>query len=78
MIALFYLIIAFVVFFIMWKRNEDVINTPEKGSYGFYKEPLERWVVWKCVLTSLFWFVVVPFSFFWKLLELIHGKFKKP
>jgi hypothetical protein len=64
-----YLIIAFVIFFIMWKKREEEINEADAW--------LESSAFWTVVLTSGLWPLFLPLKLMWALMELIYNKFTK-
>lgn len=75
MIGIIYIIIAFIFFFISFKKREKE-----------YIEQYERYGLTDCIfdtdillqaLLALLWGIVLPLRLIWKLLNLTYNKFNK-
>ena len=67
-----YLIIAFIIFFFMYKKYGATLIDRSKRSYDPWIEYKEFWII---ALVPILWVVAIPMYLFWNLLEKIYKKY---
>lgn len=70
--VLLYLLVAFFVFFFMYKTHWE--NLQEKSRHDVWLAYKEGWLICMVPLT---WIVSLPFILLWKILDAIYNKFQK-
>lgn len=69
----FYLIVAFIVFFFAYKKNETKIKHEKRSTYDMF--PFDTPSLNKTIAIALFWIITLPLIGLWRLLELLYNKF---
>ena len=68
-----YCLVAFVIFFFMYKKYWPIIQEKTRKDY------LANWVdfkeFWIMVLVPLFWVIAIPLYFFWLFLDYIYERY---
>lgn len=70
--AIGYFLVAFIVFFFMYKKYGSTLIERSKRSYDPWIEFKEFWII---SMVPLFWLFAIPLYFLWILLERIYAKF---
>ena len=68
-----YFIVAFIIFFFMYKKYSPIVNEKTKREY------VANWIdfkeFWIMVLVPTFWVVAIPLYFFWLFLDYIYERY---
>ena len=68
-----YCLVAFIIFFFMYKKYWPIVNEKTKRDY------LAQWVdfkeFWIMVLVPIFWIFAIPLYFFWLFLDYIYERY---
>lgn len=68
-----YAVVAFFVFFFIWKRRGE-----ELTGLDTYEIFLFELAFWDIALTTLFWPLAIPAKIAWSLMNKAYDKFDKP
>tara|TARA_R110000751_G_scaffold276807_1_gene377992 strand:+ start:132 stop:359 length:228 start_codon:yes stop_codon:yes gene_type:complete len=71
-----YLVVAFIIFFIQWKRLSTEMLRKVGGLEGVYDWSSTK-EFWEILVTSLCWCFAVPARILWFLMNKVWDKFNK-
>lgn len=67
-----YMLIAFIVLFIFYKKYNPILKERKKESYDALIEYKEFWIIY---ILPFFWIVAAPLIILWAIMEKIYNKF---
>lgn len=71
-----YIVVAFVVFFVVFKKHSEREANKARGSYAYYADPLDSAML--AFVVAAPWIISIPVIVAWRAMEKIYDKFNNP